>query len=149
MKLSKKQIVLAVAALLAVIGFFMMFAGQIKALGETLKFKDVFFGGNGIKGAWPVFIAYLLVLFAGVVLCLAAFLIKDEKRAKMMVLAAAGILVIAAILIFLVKTIWCGMNSVPSAYKKYYDLGVGSILAGIFALLAAAGAVVAELVLKD
>lgn len=149
MKLSKKQIVLAVAALLAVIGFFMMFAGQIKALGQTAKFKDVFFGGNGIKGAWPVFIAYLLVLFAGVVLCLAAFLIKDEKRAKMMVLAAAGILVIAAILIFLVKTIWVGMNNVPSAYKKMYDLGIGAILAGIFALLAAAGAVVAELVLKD
>ena len=150
MKLTKKQIIFLASALLALIAFFMMFAAQIGVkAGGTPKFKDVFFGGNGVKGAWPVFIAYLLVLLTAVCVLLSVFVVKDPKQARNARLAGAALLVIAAILIFLVKTFWLGMNNVPSAIKSYYKLGIGAILAGVFSLLAAAGLVVGELVIKE
>lgn len=129
------------AGLLSVIAFFCMFGDQVRTTNEgisySFSFYYVLFGADGIKGAVIPFIAYLLILFAGAGSIALVFV--ETKYSKVITYVIAAVLFVSAVLLFFTTTIFLGVNnSSGSDFFDYYD-AAAPVLAGIFALLGAAG----------
>ena len=173
-----KNIILLVAALIGVVMFAVSFAIKvdIAAPGGTGAFKGLIWGCtkaelNGEEG--PVIyllglqklsanlfglLGVILVLVAAVVLCLAVFLIKNQKIAKILVLVAAGLLLIGGIFQLLIlpslkSSLYHGYVNAgadPADAKaeseliiQYCHLSAGSIVCGAFTFAAAVASAVA------
>lgn len=169
-QLGKKKLVTLVAGALAVIAFIMAFVAPLKQefMGEVIKaeFADVYFGqevmGTTIKGAIIPFIGFILMLAAGVYLILSNFIeIKADKTLK---IVAIAVLVVSAILVFLTESFYLNavyssdmyaalsaeqISAAKEANAEILKLGAGPLFGGILAILAAAGAAVAQFVIKD
>lgn len=105
MKLSLKRILIWGAGLFAFIAFLFMFGNQLKSVyGSTRTYasaKDVLF--NSDYSAWLSTVGYFLILLAGGIAVAVSFLVKDEKVQKIVLLVCAGVLFVAAIMVFAVK----------------------------------------------
>jgi len=158
MKLTLKKILALVAGGLAVIAFIMAFVSPLKVAqgGETAPAMDVWFGNDFVDGTIIPFIAFVVALLAGAYLIVRQFV--SVPNDKIFFWVAIGLLVVAAVVIFLTETffILTMVKEVPAAYKdeaiktygKIYALNIGAILGGILAALSAVCAVVAEKFIK-
>lgn len=131
-----KNILVACASLMLIIAFILMFAPQIQIGSINVKTGDTFFGNSG--SIWS-FIGYLLFILTGGCFITTIFLNLDEKTNKIIKLGAALLIVVAAILVFLVSTIYNNRLGVSLS-----GITATPIIAGILAILAACLAVVSE-----
>lgn len=165
----KNMILRLVAIACAVLAFVFMFlpglSAKEKVMGETVSasialFSLVFGGGTmaskmgsistnvKFKGGMSIFalLAFLCLVAAIVVLVLS--LVKKEKTN--LVLIGAGLLVLAGIFVLLVKVAGTNITSLAGealskkvTFKNFIDglnLGIGSILFAVFAILGGASA---------
>ncbi len=153
MKLTIKNILVWCAGLLAIVAFFMMFANAIKydngIAGIAYRSgTDVLFGcKEGLiqyEGAVGSFIGYLLVLIGGICAVVISFIMKDEKMAKIITLAAAALILVGAILVFCEKAMFYGANNVEAPSNA--SLAAGPVVAGIMAIISAGALAVSQLV---
>lgn len=157
MKLTIKNILVWCAGLLAVVAFFLMFAPALKNGSTTYEGVKVLFGEKvtalGItietKGAIGSFIGYLLVLLGGICAVVISFIMKDEKMAKIITLAAAALILVGAILVFCEKAMYYSANNVEVSGTDYTKLAAGPIVAGIMAIISAGALAVSQLVKLD
>ena len=92
----------------------------------------------------PMIIVTVLLVIASVVMAVMNYLKNNEKINY----AAAAVMVVTAIFCFSSKAFILSDQDIPSAMAKYFDLGIGAILAGIL-LIVSAAAVMAPKFLKD
>jgi len=132
-----------IAAALALAAFIFLLAGNglVYTSGNvtlTVKGVEVIFGGD-YKLAATALIGWILVLLAMLSLIAVSVLpllqVKAlDKFSGMITLCAAGLLLVAAILIFCSKAAFVGANS--NIYKNY-SLSFAFVFAGILSILAA------------
>ncbi|MBR3618010.1 MAG: hypothetical protein IKN46_04970 [Acholeplasmatales bacterium] len=131
-----------IAAIFAIVAFIMILACsavQYELIGtHYISGTTVIFGGDSIKLAPAALIAFILlivaliIIIAGIVLPLAKVTALDKVSGILNLLAVIA-LIFAGILIFCTKNSLCDANN---ASKDYYQLTVGYVFAGIFALVA-------------
>ena len=92
----------------------------------------------------PMIIVTVLLVIASVAMAVVNYLKNNEKINY----AAAAVMVVTAIFCFSSKAFILSDKDIPSAMAKYFDLGIGAILAGIL-LIVSAAAVMAPKFLKD
>ena len=163
MKLTLKKILALVAGGLAVIAFIMAFLSPLKSeMGSAVvnaEAADIWFedGGTIIP-----FIAFIVALLAGAYLIVRQFISIPKDNTIFWV--AIGLLVAAAVVIFLTETFYIGSQiaylkdlGAPATYletaktsmAEALGLGIGTLLGGILAALSAVCAVVSEKFIKD
>ena len=167
MKVKKSQIAMLAAAVFGVVAILMLL---MSGVGYTLKgadeaekvgtgFELMFGTQDGMKFNFMMFLPFLLVI-VGIVGVVLSFLLKG-KIGKFIALAAFAV---AGILFFcfsafmsmsfadqevLGKVVMTGSDLYKASTELgSYSLGVGAILAGIFSLIAAAGAALGTFLFK-
>ena len=130
-------------ALLGIIAFALMFADQLylQAGGSVkifIDFKDAMFedGGSAIT-----FIGYLLILVASLGLIALVLLKLDKKHGKLIALAIGGILILAAIFVFIEASVYNGDYGMTK-------LTAAPVFAGILAILAGCASIASEFLKK-
>ena len=135
------------AVVLGLVAFFLMFAKQlyVELLGNRayISFGDALFGSGNAKGAVLAFFGYLFVLIAVGALAVSVFAKFDDKIAKILPIAVAGLFLLGALFILLEAAVYNGANEIKAAH-----LTAGPVFAGILAIISGCG-VGATLVLKD
>ena len=131
--LTLQNILKAIAAVLCLVAFFLMFTNQVFwKVGNSkfyFEYQDALFGDHG---AVISFVGYLMILLGGLGMCAVIFL-KDKKLAKMITICLAGALLLGAIFVFIEAAVVNGRADVDGLYH----LAAGPVIAGIFAILAA------------
>ena len=151
MKLSLGKILTCVAAVLALVAFFMMFAPAATMEGllgktETLSGTDVTFGyeSSGVKAlGFSANIVTYILLVAGIACAVLAFLGKGGNIVR---IVAAACFVVAGVFFFCSIAFasfypemdgGAAKDKLVEALKEKLSLGVGSIVGGILSILSA------------
>ena len=128
--LTLRNVIKFSGVLLAFVGFFFMFGNQLVWSNTEVKFNEALFGDNG---AILSFVGYILIILGSLIPVVAVFAKGGEKLKKYMTLAAAVILIVGAIFVFVEAAIY---NANASKYiATHYSLTAFPILAGIFAIV--------------
>lgn len=129
--LTLQNILKAIAAVLCLVAFFLMFTNQVFwKVGNSkfyIEYQKALFGDYG---AVISFVGYLMILLGGLGMCAVIFL-KDKKIAKLVTLSLGGLLLLGAIFVFIEAAVLNGKDS------NALQLAVGPVFAGIFGILAA------------
>ncbi len=133
-----------IIAALGVVSLIMIFLPAVKfsvyGQSETYKGLSVAFGNKEEGFKFSILNCLTWVAVIGVIAC---GVLAHVKGNKTMTIAAVACAVVAALLFFLTNKFI--QLDAPSAlvkeYKKYFDLGIGSILGGICSILAAVAGV--------
>ena len=83
-----------------------------------------------------VFIGWMFVLGAGVMSLIGAL----NKKLGILVLVGAGVAIAGSVLVFLEAVLFKSVNDFSGILNTTYNLGVGPILGGIFAIIGASAA---------
>ena len=159
MKLGAKGVVGIVAGAIAIVCFFMMFMSPIIRLvnyGEIsyLNFHEVYFEhydqayNARVGGAGIPFLAFMLVLFSGIVMILVS--IFYSKYSNTIIMAACTVFFICAILFFCTRMFFAIeiFNAVNNAdagtFYANHGINAGPIIAGLLAFTASMVGVVAR-----
>lgn len=158
-KITLKQILCYVAAVLGILTFIMIFLKAGKADGGSFKGSEIAFGHKeSIPGMGKVtmmkfniiaFLAYILPLVAGIVAAVFTLLGKDNR---IVTFVCAGLMILGAILIFCLPTYWYMFAAKDwKDTLKELDIkpAIGGILAGIFAILGGGCLIASEFVKKN
>lgn len=149
MKLCAKNIVGIVAGGIAIVCFFMMFMSPIIRLVNFnevmhLNFHEVYFEhydaayGARVGGAGIPFLAFMLVLFFGIVVILMS--IFNNKYSNTIIMAACAVFFVCGILFFCTRMFFATeiFSAVKTAdagtFYANHGINAGPIIAGILAL---------------
>lgn len=90
------------------------------------------------KGVWPMFVGYMLVLVAGLLMAVIAIPTFQPSAGveKIILIIAGAMLVIGIVLICLFKVLFVVMNGWASSYSDVLTLYPGPFIAAALALLA-------------
>lgn len=147
MKFLKKNLFSLVSALLVVIAMLLALAPFVKftAVGGCMSVnKDVtgfqaMFGAEDVTKLVPVaLVAFILMVVS--IGGLVVNMIMDIKCAKWIRALLAVMLIVAAIMIFCVKSGYMSAND-TGALSDYYKIGAAAVIGGILLILAAAAQV--------
>ena len=159
MKLGAKGVVGIVAGTIAIVCFFMMFMSPIIRLvnyGDIthLNFHEVYFEhydeayNARVGGAGIPFLAFMLVLFSGIVMILVS--IFYSKYSNTIIMAACTVFFVCAILFFCTRMffameIFASVNNADAGtFYANHGINAGPIIAGLLALTASIVGVVAR-----
>lgn len=129
--LTLRNVIKFSGVLLAFVGFFFMFGNQLVWGNTEVKFNEALLGDNG---AILSFVGYILIMLGSLIPVVAVFAKGGDKLKKYMTLAAAVILLVGAIFVFVEAAIY-NSNIAIGNYKGAYSLTAFPILAGIFAIV--------------
>lgn len=143
----KKQQISSVAIMwisfaLTIISVLVMFVPLMQCQGTVYAAacNNAFFGNSIIKGAWPSFIGYMLVLVSSImVMILALPFFQPSFQAEKCILITATVLdVVGSALIWMIVLFWCAFNGNLSTMMsgQYFPLA-GTYIAGILSLVGA------------
>ena len=131
--LTLSNVLKATAAVFGLVAFFLMFANQLYFNVFTEKayigFNDALFGDNG---AVLSFVGYLFVLLATLASCVMMFAPVKDRTKKIVNLAAAGVMIIGAIFIFVEAAVVNGKTD-----ATIMNLAAAPIVAGVFSIVSA------------
>lgn len=135
LKLKMRDLFLLMAGVIGIVAFFMAFVSPLyqKGIEEThFSFSDVYFGANGLKGAWLSFVGFVLILISTVMFFVAAF--SDLKYSKIFSVCSLIIITCGIILALLTVRLFSAANSLP---HNILGLGIGPILGSVYATISA------------
>ncbi len=124
------------------IGFGLVVVTMIMIAVPALDFQgvknsaDIFWDSTGVKGNWPLFVGYMAIFVAGILMVVTAlsFVQPTALVEKIILFTAGALLIVGIVLLSCSKEIFLAINGL-SHMAKYYDAlpgpYIGAGLAGL------------------